>query len=134
MASAAGSSPWRNGGESPWCSSPFPPGSLWARALARAGDFDLLITGDMAGSTEKLLVQTYPLPDLEVLVVSHHGSRYSSDEDFLRAVTPETAVISVGDNRYGHPTEAALRRLQAAGVSIWRTDQQGSIRITVNGG
>ena len=103
-------------------------------ALASAGDFDLLITGDMAGSTERLLVQTYPLPDLEVLVVSHHGSRYSSDEDFLRAVTPETAVISVGDNRYGHPTEAALRRLQAAGASIWRTDQQGSIRITVNGG
>ena len=103
-------------------------------ALASAGDFDLLITGDMAGSTEKLLVQTYPLPDLEVLVVSHHGSRYSSDEDFLRAVSPETAVISVGDNRYGHPTEAALRRLQAAGASIWRTDQQGSIRITVNGG
>lgn len=103
-------------------------------ALATAGDFDLLITGDMAGSTEKLLVQTYPLPDLEVLVVSHHGSRYSSDEDFLRAVSPETAVISVGDNRYGHPTEETLRRLQAVGASVWRTDQQGSICITVNGG
>ena len=107
---------------------------LGLSALASAGDFVLLITGDMAGSTEKLLVQTYPLPDLEVLVVSHHGSRYSSDEDFLRAVSPETAVISVGDNRYGHPTEETLRRLQAAGASIWRTDQQGSIRITVNGG
>ena len=103
-------------------------------ALATTGDFDLLITGDMAGPTEKLLVQTYPLPDLEVLVVSHHGSRYSSDEDFLRAVSPETAVISVGDNRYGHPTEETLRRLQAVGASVWRTDQQGSICITVNGG
>ncbi len=103
-------------------------------ALASAGDFDLLITGDMAGSTEKLLVQTYPLPDLEVLVVSHHGSRYSSDESFLRVVSPETAVISVGDNRYGHPTGEAIRRLQAAGASVWRTDRQGSIRITVNGG
>ena len=70
-------------------------------ALATAGDFALLITGDMAGQTEQLLAQTYPLPDVEVLVVSHHGSRYSSDESFLRAVTPDNAVISVGDNRYG---------------------------------
>ena len=103
-------------------------------ALATAGDFDLLITGDMAGQTEQLLAQTYPLPDLEVLVVSHHGSRYSSDESFLRAVTPDNAVISVGDNRYGHPAEETLRRLQAVGAAVWRTDQQGSIRITVNGG
>ena len=103
-------------------------------ALATAGDFDLLITGDMAGQTEQLLAQTYPLPDVEVLVVSHHGSRYSSDESFLRAVTPDNAVISVGDNRYGHPAEETLRRLQAVGATVWRTDQQGSIRITVNGG
>lgn len=103
-------------------------------ALATAGDFDLLITGDMAGQTEQLLAQTYPLPDVEVLVVSHHGSRYSSDESFLRAITPDNAVISVGDNRYGHPAEETLRRLQAVGATVWRTDQQGSIRITVNGG
>ena len=101
-------------------------------ALATAGDFDLLITGDMAGQTEQLLAQTYPLPDVEVLVVSHHGSRYSSDESFLRAVTPDNAVISVGDNRYGHPAEETLRRLQAVGATVWRTDQQGSIRITID--
>ena len=101
-------------------------------ALATAGDFDLLITGDMAGQTEQLLAQTYPLPDVEVLVVSHHGSRYSSDESFLRAITPDNAVISVGDNRYGHPAEATLRRLQAVGATVWRTDQQGSIRIIID--
>ena len=101
-------------------------------ALATAGDFDLLITGDMAGQTEQLLAQTYPLPDVEVLVVSHHGSRYSSDESFLRAITPDNAVISVGDNRYGHPAEETLRRLQAVGAAVWRTDQQGSIRITID--
>ena len=101
-------------------------------ALATAGDFDLLITGDMAGQTEQLLAQTYPLPDVEVLVVSHHGSRYSSDESFLRAITPDNAVISVGDNRYGHPAEETLRRLQAVGATVWRTDQQGSIRIIID--
>ena len=101
-------------------------------ALATAGDFDLLITGDMAGQTEQLLAQTYPLPDVEVLVVSHHGSRYSSDESFLRTITPDNAVISVGDNRYGHPAEETLRRLQAVGATVWRTDQQGSIRIIID--
>lgn len=107
---------------------------LGLTALASAGDFDLLITGDMSGSTEKKLVETYALPDIEVLVVSHHGSRYSSNIRFLKSVTPEAAVISVGDNNYGHPSEETLQRLLAIGADIWRTDQQGTIRITVNGG
>ena len=107
---------------------------LGLTALASAGDFDLLITGDMSGSTEKKLVETYALPNIEVLVVSHHGSRYSSNIRFLKAVMPEAAVISVGDNNYGHPSEETLQRLLAVGADIWRTDQQGTIRITVNGG
>lgn len=107
---------------------------LGLTALASAGDFDLLITGDMSSSTEKKLVETYALPNIEVLVVSHHGSRYSSNIRFLKAVTPEAAVISVGDNNYGHPSEETLQRLLAVGADIWRTDQQGTIRITVNGG
>ena len=107
---------------------------LGLTALASTGDFDLLITGDMSGSTEKKLVETYALPDIEVLVVSHHGSRYSSNIRFLKSVTPEAAVISVGDNNYGHPSEETLQRLLAVGADIWRTDQQGTIHITVNGG
>ena len=107
---------------------------LGLTALASAGDFDLLITGDMSGSTEKKLVETYALPDIEGLVVSHHGSRYSSNIRLLKSVTPEAAVISVGDNNYGHPSEETLQRLLAVGADIWRTDQQGTIRITVNGG
>ena len=67
-------------------------------------------------------------------MVSHHGSRYSSNIRFLKSVTPEAAVISVGDNNYGHPSEETLQRLLAVGADIWRTDQQGTIRITVNGG
>ena len=67
--------------------------ALGLTALATSGDFDLLITGDMSGSTERKLAETYPLPDVEVLVVSHHGSRYSSDIRFLKAVTPEAGEI-----------------------------------------
>lgn len=102
--------------------------------LCSAGDFDVLITGDMAGTTERELIAAYDLPDTEVLVVSHHGSKYSSDPVFLQEVRPETAVISVGDNSYGHPTEEAMGRLAAAGAEIYRTDRQGSILITVHGG
>lgn len=101
--------------------------------LCTAGDFDMLITGDMAASTEKLLIEKYPLPDIEVLAVGHHGSKNSTCAELLEAVTPEAGVISVGENnRYGHPTAEALERLAAAGADIYRTDRQGNILIRVH--
>ena len=100
--------------------------------LCSLGDFDTLITGDMDGKTETKLVEAYDLPDIEVLLVGHHGSKYSTSTTLLESVTPEVGVISVGDNRYGHPTEETLLRLTDAGMSVYRTDMQGSILITVN--
>ncbi len=97
--------------------------------LATAGDFDVLITGDMKDSTERKLVEQYALPDVEVLLVGHHGSKYSSHEDFLAAVKPEIAIISVGDNSYGHPTAEAIGRLEAVGAVVRRTDEEGDITI-----
>lgn len=101
--------------------------------LCSAGDYDALVTGDMAGSTEKKLIEQYPLPDIELLVVSHHGSKHSSTTEFLETLQPETAVISVGDNSYGHPSNEALLRLVAAGCEIYRTDLQGNVLLTVKG-
>ena len=102
--------------------------------LCSAGSYDALITGDMAGSTESKLIERYQLPDIELLVVSHHGSKYSSTQTFLDALQPETAVISVGDNSYGHPSDEALLRLMAAGCEIYRTDLQGNVLLTVGEG
>lgn len=102
--------------------------------LCSAGDFDLLITGDMAGSTERRLLEQYSLPDIEVLVVGHHGSRYSSTDVFLQQLRPETAIISVGDNSYGHPTQEAMDRLLRHGASVYRTDTQGNIWVRSEGG
>ncbi len=102
--------------------------------LGSADDFDVLITGDMSSTTEQALVETYPVPDIETLLVSHHGSRNASGLDFLTAITPETAIISVGENSYGHPAPEALLRLDAVGAKIYRTDGSGHIRITVHGG
>ena len=100
--------------------------------LCSAGDFDTLITGDMDSRTERVLVSSYPLPDIEVLLDGHHGSRYSTSEELLETVTPEVGVVSVGSNSYGHPTRDALLRLTDAGVTVYRTDLQGNIYITVN--
>lgn len=102
--------------------------------LCSADNFDVLITGDMAGSTEKQLIKLYDLPITEVLLVSHHGSRYSSSQAFLEEIRPEMAIISVGDNSYGHPTEEAMDRLRQSGAVIFRTDLMGDILVKARGG
>ena len=99
--------------------------------LCSDGNFDLLITGDMDAKTEEKLISAYPLPDIEALIVGHHGSKYSTGEELLDAVKPEIGVVSVGRNSYGHPSEEALRRLVRAGVTVYRTDKQGNIHIFV---
>ncbi len=101
---------------------------------AASGEIEAIITGDMAMATERALMKRYDLPDCEVLVVSHHGSAYSTAPDFLEEIRPETAIISVGDNSYGHPTEETMQRLRDAGAEILRTDEQGTITIKVTGG
>lgn len=100
--------------------------------LASAGEQALLITGDMDQATEQTLMETYDLPDLDVLVAGHHGSKYSTSEELLEALTPERAVISVGSNSYGHPAEETLRRLARAGSELYRTDLQGSVHLSLH--
>lgn len=100
--------------------------------LASVGESDLLITGDMDTATEKNLLQTCTLSDIEVLVAGHHGSKYSTSGDLLDALTPETVCISVGSNRYGHPAGETMRRLAERGCAVYRTDMQGSIHLSLN--
>ena len=99
--------------------------------LCTAGDYDFLVTGDMNDSTEKKLVARYELPDIEVLLVGHHGSKYSTSEELLEAVTPEVGIISVGQNTFGHPTQEAMDRMTETGMTIRRTDEEGNILIQV---
>ncbi len=98
-------------------------------------DFDVLITGDADAFVEKMLVKYCPIPDVELLLVGHHGSKNSSCEEFLRAAAPELAVISAGaDNPYGHPAQETLDRLETLGAEIHRTDREGAVTVRVSGG
>ena len=98
--------------------------------LFQAGDYDILITGDRGSLGEKLLMQRYALPKLDVLVVGHHGSKYSTSSELLEVTQPRVAVISVEEgNRYGHPAPELLERLRAAGCEIYRTDEDGTVII-----
>ena len=99
--------------------------------LCTAGEHDVLITGDMNAATEKKLIAQYQLPDVEVLLAGHHGSKYSTSQELLEAVTPELGIISVGQNRFGHPTQEAMDRMREAGMTIRRTDEEGDILLRV---
>jgi len=94
----------------------------------------LLLTGDLgAPGEEHLLASRAPVRSL-VLKVGHHGSRYSSTEDFLEATRALLAVISVGSrNSFGHPTPEALGRLEAAQARIYRTDRDGAVMLETDG-
>jgi competence protein ComEC len=95
------------------------------------GQVDVLLTGDATMDSEASMLAAGLLGDVEVLKVGHHGSNTSTSTAFLDATTPEDAVISVGaGNSYGHPHPDTLARLAAAGVTSYRTDQDGTIVLT----
>lgn len=96
--------------------------------LFQAGDCDILITGDCSAAGERELIKHMTLPDIEVLVVGHHGSKTSTCRELLIKTKPEIAIISVGaDNSYGHPTQEVLDRLKNYGCRIYRTDLDGTV-------
>lgn len=104
-------------------------------ALCSAGDFDVLITGDADAFVERMLVKYRNIPDVEVLVVGHHGAKGSSCEEFLGAAAPEIALISAGaNNSYGHPAPETLERLEVLGTEIHRTDLEGTVTVRVKDG
>lgn len=70
----------------------------------------------------------------DVLKVGHHGSMNSTTQEFLKAVRPQVAIISAGeDNPYGHPSPELLERLQTAGARVSRTDRDGAVHILTDG-
>lgn len=91
---------------------------------------DILITGDRNAFGERSLLRHADIPNVDVLIAGHHGSKYSSCQELLEATRPQIVCISVGaDNSYGHPAQEVLDRLSSFGCTVYRTDQQGTITI-----
>jgi competence protein ComEC len=92
-----------------------------------------LFMGDATIKTENNLIAKNVLLDSDVLKIGHHGSKTSTSENFVKSVSPETAVIEVGENNYGHPTPEVLAILKKFGIQTLRTDKDGDIIIFSDG-
>ena len=98
------------------------------------GKNKFLLTGDAGEEVERKLIDSGTNLSAEVLKVGHHGSQSSTSEEFLNQVKPNLAVISVGkDNDFGHPNLRIVKRLERAGAKIYRTDENGTVRIESDG-
>ncbi|HEY5556309.1 ComEC/Rec2 family competence protein [Acetobacterium sp.] len=98
------------------------------------GNTSFLLTGDAEAVSESQMVSKGLDLSATVLKVGHHGSRTSTGDSFLDKVNPKFAVISVGKgNSYGHPTQEVMNRLQARGIPVYRTDENGTVVATSNG-
>ena len=115
---------------------------LWPKGLSHAENEDsilalvtvmkqtILLTGDASEKVEEAVVKANPHLQFSILKAGHHGSRTSSGEALLKLVQPRLAFISCGKhNHYGHPSPETLARLKASGAIIFRTDQDGQIRL-----
>ncbi len=134
---------WENGGVSFSCLHP-PSGSDLFESnaysqcfLVEYGSFSMLLTGDVEGEGERLLLQQLERRGVErvdLLKVAHHGSDNSTKKELLDLIKPQIAVISCGENNpYGHPHEELVDRLEGAGSKIYATPKTGAVTVRVNG-
>jgi len=97
------------------------------------GKIDFLFTGDAPKKVEyQLLTKNFNL-ESEIFKIAHHGSKNSTSEYFLRKVSPEVAIISVGKNHYGHPSKGVLDLILKYDIKLLRTDKNGDIKIFSDG-
>lgn len=113
-----------------------PENAMSVVLLLRVGDVSMLFEADAEDDEERAIVADGDLPvgGVNLLKVGHHGSRYSSDADFLATIKPRFAIISVGaQNRYGHPSAETLARLRSVGAEVHRTDEEGIVEVRTDG-
>lgn len=105
----------------------------------RYGAFTMLLTGDVTGGAEQEMADyleenRLAFPSLTILKAAHHGSRYSTPEEFLELTMPDYTVISAGkNNRYGHPHAELLERLEDVGSQVYSTMESGAVTIYTDG-
>jgi len=89
-----------------------------------------LFTGDIGIRTESALIRDNLLREVDILKIGHHGSRFSTSEEFLDVLKPRYALIGVGkNNTFGHPTQIVMDNLEARGIKTFLTSVHGSVKI-----
>ena len=102
--------------------------------LIETGELRILVTGDLEVAGQQAVVSSGADIRADVLAVPHHGSP-RQDPDFIDAVHARIALVQVGENNgYGHPASSALTMLRGSGATVFRTDQQGAIAVSADGG
>lgn len=97
------------------------------------GSAGILFTGDAESVVEQELVGQGADLSAEVIKIAHHGSRTSTTAELLGKVKPQAAVISVGRNNFGHPSQSTLDLLERSGIRCFRTDECGAVVLTSDG-
>ena len=104
-------------------------------AILKYKDFKMLFTGDIEEIAEEKILQEVneELLKAEVLKIAHHGSKSSTSQQFLNAVSPKIALIGVSKiNKFGHPNDEVIKRLRKLKVDIYRTNENGEINLLIN--
>ncbi len=102
--------------------------------LAKYKDVSFLMSGDAEVDAEKWMAENNSDISATVLKLNHHGSSTSSSQQFLDAVNPQYAIISLGsDNSYGHPHKEVMERIEKMNIPVYRTDTMGNIVISTDG-
>lgn len=94
------------------------------------GGSNFLFTGDISSKIEEKIILNYPSLNVDILKVAHHGSKYSTSDEFVKAIKPSYGIISVGKyNLYDHPSDSVLQTLNENNVVVYTTDNHGTIRF-----
>lgn len=102
--------------------------------LFKFGSMTFLTTGDIGEEAELALLKSPLIQEVDILKISHHGSKTGTSLPFLEATKPEWALVSVGQNNsFGHPSSEVLSRLEERGVKMLRTDQLGDVHLASDG-
>ena len=99
------------------------------------GSTSFLFTGDAERREEEIMINDYNrFLDVDVLKAAHHGSKTGTSEEFIKFTSPEYAIISAGiNNKFGHPDQETLDRLEQNNIKVFRTDKSSAILLTSDG-
>lgn len=95
-------------------------------------NIDIFLSGDISAQVEKKIIQKYPDLNIDILKVAHHGSKYSTCNEFLNLYKPKISVLSYGYNHYGHPSKDVINRLIQVSSLIYSTFEDGTLIFSSN--